>query len=70
MRMRTPEHGRELRVALYSHDSVGLGHTRRNLAIAQALADSLPALTGRTVSGLLITGERSAPSFRAPRGFD
>ena len=70
MRMRTSEQGRELRVALYSHDSVGLGHTRRNLAIAQALADSLPALTGRTVSGLLITGERSAPSFRAPRGFD
>ena len=70
MRMRTSEQGRELRVALYSHDSVGLGHTRRNLAIAQALADRLPALTGRTVSGLLITGERAAPSFRAPRGFD
>ena len=27
-----------LRVVLYSHDSVGLGHIRRNLAIAEALA--------------------------------
>lgn len=60
----------ELRVALYSHDSLGLGHTRRNLAIAQALSDTLPGLTGRTVSGLLITGERTATSYRCPEGFD
>lgn len=68
--MEAPEHGRELRIALYSHDSLGLGHTRRNLAIAQALADGLPQMTGRRVSGLLITGERTAPAFRAPFGFD
>jgi predicted glycosyltransferase len=60
----------ELRVALYSHDSLGLGHTRRNLAIAQSLADSLPGLTGRRVSGLLITGERTATSYCCPDGFD
>lgn len=27
-----------LTVAMYSHDSVGLGHTRRNRAIAYALS--------------------------------
>ncbi|MGG7442157.1 glycosyltransferase family protein [Zafaria sp. J156] len=63
-------HGPGLRVVLYSHDSVGLGHTRRNLAIAHALADRLPAATGRRVSGLLITGERSATSYACPEGWD
>ena len=33
----------ELRVVLYSHDSQGLGHTRRNLALARSLAQHLPA---------------------------
>lgn len=59
-----------LRVALYSHDSVGLGHTRRNLAIAEALAAHVPAATGRRLSGLLISGERTATSYRCPEGFD
>lgn len=59
-----------LRVVLYSHDSVGLGHTRRNLAIARALSRILPERTGRRVSGLLITGERAATSFPCPPGFD
>lgn len=68
--MNAADSPQELRVALYSHDSLGLGHARRNLAIAQALADSLPGLTGRTVSGLLITGERTATSYRCPEGFD
>lgn len=45
-----------LRVVLYSHDSVGLGHQRRNLAIAHALSEQLPELTGRPVTGLLLTG--------------
>lgn len=45
-----------LRVVLYSHDSVGLGHQRRNLAIAHALSRHLPELTGRPVTGLLLTG--------------
>lgn len=68
--MDTAHHCQELRIALYSHDSLGLGHTRRNLAIAQALSDALPELTGRKLSGLLITGERTATSYRCPKGFD
>lgn len=68
--MDTADHSQELRIALYSHDSLGLGHTRRNLAIAQALSDALPELTGRKLSGLLITGERTATSYRCPKGFD
>lgn len=39
-----------LTVAMYSHDSVGLGHTRRNRAIAYALAAALP----QPVQGILI----------------
>ena len=45
-----------LRVVLYSHDSVGLGHQRRNLAIAHALSRHLPELAARPVTGLLLTG--------------
>jgi predicted glycosyltransferase len=58
------------RIALYSHDSVGLGHVRRNLAIAHALNASLPALTGEAVSGLLITGQSDATTFPIPDGWD
>ncbi|MBG6217822.1 putative glycosyltransferase [Arthrobacter sp. CAN_A6] len=61
---------KELRVVLYSHDSQGLGHTRRNLAIAHALAATLPGLTGRQVTGLLVTGESSATRFDSPEGWD
>lgn len=68
--MHTGNQSQELRITLYSHDSLGLGHTRRNLAIAQALSDALPELTGRRLSGLLITGERTATSYRCPEGFD
>lgn len=59
-----------LRVVLYSHDSQGLGHLRRNLAIAHHLAQGLPALTGRKVAGLIVSG--LAPTFRfpLPDGFD
>ncbi|WP_427174577.1 glycosyltransferase family protein [Arthrobacter sp. 92] len=59
-----------LRIALYSHDSLGLGHVRRNLALAHALTNQLPGLTGRPVTGLLITGTAVAPGFRAPEGWD
>lgn len=45
-----------LRIVLYSHDSVGLGHQRRNLAIAHALSRHLPELAARSVTGLLLTG--------------
>jgi hypothetical protein len=58
------------RIALYSHDSVGLGHVRRNLALAHALNATLPELTGEPVSGLLITGHSDATTFPIPDGWD
>jgi predicted glycosyltransferase len=58
------------RIALYSHDSVGLGHVRRNLALAHALNATLPDLTGEPVSGLLITGHSDATTFPIPDGWD
>lgn len=59
-----------LRIALFSHDSLGLGHIRRNRALAFALAKGLPALTGRRVSGLLIAGNPEATRFDLPAGWD
>lgn len=59
-----------LRIALYSHDSLGLGHVRRNLALAHALTNQLPGLTGRPVTGILISGMSLAPGFQAPAGWD
>jgi predicted glycosyltransferase len=55
----------KLRIALYSHDTQGLGHIRRNLAIAGALADGLddPAI-------LLLSGTHIAGSFQLPPGSD
>ncbi|MBE0010923.1 glycosyl transferase family 28 [Arthrobacter sp. AET 35A] len=61
---------KELRVVLYSHDSQGLGHTRRNLALAHSLAANLPGLTNRKVTGLLVTGESQATRFDSPDGWD
>lgn len=53
------------RIALYSHDTVGLGHLRRNLAIASALAGGpFP------VDVLLITGSRESAAFPVPSGID
>lgn len=50
-----------LRVALYSHDTMGLGHLRRNLVIASALGDSRLNATS-----LLITGAHEANFFSLP----
>ncbi|KRF05788.1 hypothetical protein ASH00_10170 [Arthrobacter sp. Soil782] len=58
-----------LRVVLYSHDSQGLGHTRRNLALAHALTGSFRR-AGRTVSGVLVTGVAAATRFEIPEGWD
>lgn len=58
------------RVVLYSHDSQGLGHVRRNLAIAHHLARLLPQATGRPIAGLLVTGLPDASAFPLPPGFD
>jgi predicted glycosyltransferase len=58
-------HGRKLRIALYSHDTMGLGHIRRNMLIARTLDHSpFPA------SILLIAGTREACAFSLPPGAD
>ncbi|APX33703.1 glycosyl transferase [Brachybacterium sp. P6-10-X1] len=57
-------------IALYSHDSVGLGHARRNRALAYTLAEHLPALTGTPVRGLLIAGHPDAGRDPLPEGWD
>ncbi len=54
-----------LRVALYSHDTVGLGHLRRNLLIADSLARS-----EMQASNLLIAGAHEANFFRLPERSD
>lgn len=64
-----PTSDRPWRAVLYSHDSQGLGHIRRNLAVAQSLAANLPKLTGRGVTGLLFTGFDSIAD-QLPAGFD
>lgn len=58
------------RVLLYSHDSVGLGHIRRNLALAHTLAAEIPAMTGRPVTGMLLTGVEHGTDLDVPEGFD
>lgn len=56
--------GDKPRILLYSHDTMGLGHIRRNILIAQALADEDAA------DVLLVTGAREAGRFHLPRGSD
>lgn len=55
----------QLRVALYSHDTQGLGHIRRNLAIAHALSQIEP-----TPTTLLISGAQVGAAFTLPPGAD
>lgn len=57
--------GKGPRICLYSHDTMGLGHTRRNLLIARALA--APPLSATV---LMITGIRQSGAFAAPDGVD
>src|SRR5205823_11318087 len=53
------------RVALYSHDTMGLGHMRRNLLLAQALRHSrLQAVV------LMIAGAREASLLTTTAGVD
>lgn len=49
------------RVALYSHDTVGLGHTRRSIAVAAALIDAWP-----DADAMLIAGNPEATSLTLP----
>jgi predicted glycosyltransferase len=52
------------RIALYSHDAQGLGHMRRNLAIAQALSSAEESTV------LLVAGAREAALFPLPANTD
>jgi predicted glycosyltransferase len=54
-----------LRVMLYSHDSVGLGHLRRNLAIAGAITNSFSG-----ASAMIVTGSPCATQFQLPLSTD
>lgn len=59
-------HGnRAPRIAFYSHDTMGLGHIRRNLLLTEAISKVLP-----DAEILLITGVREAGSFILPKGAD
>jgi predicted glycosyltransferase len=53
------------RVALYSHDTQGLGHIRRNLAIAGALVAARPS-----TEVLVVTGAPGAGALDIPPGTD
>lgn len=55
----------ELRIALYSHDALGIGHLRRNLLLAETLA----ALPERP-SVLLLSGAAELDAFPLPAGVD
>jgi predicted glycosyltransferase len=54
-----------LRIAMYSHDTMGIGHVRRNLLIAQTLVSS-----SRPTSILLLAGACEAGAFVMPPGVD
>ncbi|MDH6093267.1 glycosyltransferase family protein [Anabaenopsis tanganyikae CS-531] len=56
---------RQWRIALYSHDTMGLGHKRRNLLIAQTLGYS-PLQTDI----LMISGIQDGSSIPTPSGVD
>lgn len=62
---RVREAPRRLRIALYSHDTMGLGHMRRNLCLATTFAtlEPHPAI-------LMIAGAREATAFAMPPGVD
>jgi predicted glycosyltransferase len=56
-----PAPGRRRRVALYSHDTQGLGHVRRNIALASALIADHP-----DTDVLLLTGAPEATTLPLP----
>lgn len=53
------------RIALFGHDTFGLGHLRRNLTIAHQLAEDLP-----DARFLGLTGSSQAHAFALPPRFD
>ena len=62
---RFPPAVRPARIALYSHDTLGFGHWRRNLLLATALRRLDPA-----PQVLMVAGMREAGAFALPEGVD
>jgi len=60
---------RRIRVALYSHDAMGIGHLRRNLLVAGTLSTAC-AQRGDELAVLLLVGAREATLFELPPGAD
>ena len=56
---------KKLRIALYSHDTMGLGHIRRNLLVAQSLVESCCK-----TDIMLIAGAKEAGAFKIPLNVD
>lgn len=63
--LRTESSPRTSRIALYSHDTMGLGHTRRNMLIARSLAGA-----PLRANILLIAGTHLTGNFVLPPGVD
>ncbi|MFO0983168.1 MAG: response regulator [Planctomycetota bacterium] len=57
--------GAGTRMAIFSHDTVGLGHLRRCTNIAQALTTAYPGL-----SALMLTGSPAVHRYTLPQGVD
>ncbi len=49
------------RILLYSHDTYGLGHLRRSLAVAHQLAQDIPDLHQLLITGSMVAGAFSLP---------
>ncbi len=56
---------RRWKIALYSHDTMGLGHMRRNLLVAESLCGGL-----EDASILMLFGAREAAAFPLPKGVE
>ena len=54
-----------IKVLFYSHDTFGLGHIRRTLAVSAAVSNSL-----EDASVLVLTGSSAVHTLRIPRGVD
>ncbi|MGC7560273.1 glycosyltransferase family protein [Pasteurella sp. PK-2025] len=53
------------RIAFYSHDTMGLGHIRRNMLLAQSVLQACPE-----AEVLLLSGVRESGAFKLPKGAD
>lgn len=54
-----------MKILMYSHDSYGLGHLRRTLALAEAFVERDPRTNVLVLTGSTVSGE-----FRMPRGVE